>query len=72
LQKRPFSQASIGSKFPGQVSLSAKQAQQILGDVLTAVDQWPAVAQRVGISRADIELTASAFAAHTEYRLRDK
>jgi hypothetical protein len=30
------------------------------------------VAQRVGISRADIELTASAFAAHTEYRLRDK
>jgi len=52
--------------------LSAKQAQQILGDVLTAVDQWTAVAQRVGISRADIELTASAFAAHTQYRLRDK
>ena len=52
--------------------LSADKAQQILGDVLTAVDQWPAVAQRVGISRADIELTASAFAAHTEYRLRDK
>jgi serine/threonine-protein kinase HipA len=52
--------------------LSADQAQQILGDVLTAVDQWPAVAQRVGISRADIELMASAFAAHTEYRLREK
>ena len=56
----------------GFYGLSADQAQQILGDVLAAVDQWPAVAQRVGISRADIELTTSAFAAHTDYRLRDK
>ena len=50
--------------------LSPDQARQAVEDVASAVDGWPDAARKAGIARADIELTASAFSAHTEYRSR--
>jgi serine/threonine-protein kinase HipA len=48
--------------------LSPDQARQVVEQVALAVDGWPDAASKAGIARADIELTASAFSAHTEYR----
>lgn len=44
------------------------QARQVIEEVAAAVDGWRDAARRAGIAGADIELTASAFSAHTEFR----
>ncbi len=44
------------------------EARQVIEEVATAVDGWRDAARRAGIAGADIELTASAFSAHTEFR----
>lgn len=43
--------------------LTAAQAESVLAQVVTAVQQWPAVASRYQLSRAEQELMAGAFAA---------
>ena len=48
--------------------LAIKQAQAITAEVAGAIDEWQDRARRAHIARADIELTASAFSAHAEYR----
>ncbi len=48
--------------------LKPTQGQRIVDEVASAVDEWRDVANQVGISRAEVELTAAAFAAHSEYR----
>jgi serine/threonine-protein kinase HipA len=47
--------------------LSASKAQDTLGQVHTAVGAWRDTARRVGISQADIEVTAGAFSAHAAW-----
>lgn len=47
--------------------LSASQAQDTLGQVHTAVGAWRHTARRLGISLADIEVTAGAFSAHVAW-----
>lgn len=44
------------------------QAAAIIEEVATAVDDWQKVARKVGIARADVELTAPAFEAHAAFR----
>ncbi|CAB3675686.1 HipA domain protein [Achromobacter piechaudii] len=44
------------------------QARQVIEEVAAAVDGWRDAARRAGIAGADIELTASAFSAHAEFR----
>lgn len=44
------------------------QAQQVLEEVVSVVDQWPEAARRAGIASADLSLTAAAFSAHAERR----
>ena len=44
------------------------RARAIVDEVVAAVDAWRTVASQTGISRADIELTASAFSAHAEFK----
>jgi serine/threonine-protein kinase HipA len=48
--------------------LTPERAQQVLDDVVNAVDGWRQAAVRAGIAAADIELTEVAFSAHAEYR----
>lgn len=48
--------------------LSPDQARQVVDEVVSAVDSWPDAARKAGIARGDVELTASAFSAHSEYR----
>jgi len=48
--------------------LTPDRASQVVHEVAHAVDGWQDAARRAAISRADIELTAIAFAAHTAYR----
>lgn len=48
--------------------LSGERAKQVLEEVATAVDGWQDAAKQAGIARGDVELTASAFSAHAEYR----
>jgi serine/threonine-protein kinase HipA len=43
-------------------------ARQVVEEVAAAVDGWQGAARRVGISGADIELTAGAFSARAEFR----
>jgi serine/threonine-protein kinase HipA len=43
--------------------LTPKRAKELIDDVVTVVGDWKAVARRATIAAADIELTASAFAA---------
>jgi serine/threonine-protein kinase HipA len=50
--------------------LTPERAQQVLDDVVNAVDGWRQAAVRAGIAAADIELTEVAFSAHAEYRRR--
>ncbi len=48
--------------------LSAQRAMQVVEEVASAVDSWRDAARDAGIAAADVELTAGAFSAHTEYR----
>lgn len=48
--------------------LEPDRARQILEEVVAVVDVWQEAARHAGIARADVELTASAFSAHTAYR----
>ncbi|WP_457445169.1 type II toxin-antitoxin system HipA family toxin [Roseateles sp. P5_E4] len=48
--------------------LTDAEAGAIVEEVATVVDQWRDVARGAGISGADIEVTAGAFSAHSEYR----
>jgi serine/threonine-protein kinase HipA len=48
--------------------LSSQRAKEIIEEVARAVDGWEEQARRAGIARADVELTAAAFSAHSEYR----
>jgi len=50
--------------------LTPDRARQVMEEVATAVDGWQEAARRAGIARADVELTASAFSAHTTYRTK--
>lgn len=55
--------------------LSANHAKQIVEEVASAVDNWRDAARKAGISAGDVELSAGAFSAHSEYRTlfsRDK
>ena len=48
--------------------LAAPAARAIIEEVASAVDAWRDAAAKAGIARADIELCAGAFAAHTHFR----
>ena len=48
--------------------LAAERANQVVEEVASAVDDWRGAAMRAGIAAGDVELTAGAFSAHTEYR----
>jgi len=48
--------------------LNDSQAKQIVQEVVTAVNGWREMAQKIRIARADIELMAGAFAAHEQFR----
>ncbi len=48
--------------------LVPERAEQVLEEVACAVDGWEDAARKAGISRGDVELTAGAFSAHSEYR----
>jgi serine/threonine-protein kinase HipA len=48
--------------------LTHDSARKILEEVASAVDQWESTARREHIAAADIDLTAGAFSAHTEFR----
>jgi len=48
--------------------LSPDRARQIVEEVASAVDSWRDAAKKAGIAGADVELSASAFSAHSEYR----
>jgi len=48
--------------------LTNDSAKNILEEVASAVDQWERIARKVHIAAADIDLTAGAFSAHTEFR----
>lgn len=50
--------------------LAPDRAVQIIDEVAAAVDGWQEAARRAGIARADVELTAGAFSAHTAYRTK--
>lgn len=63
---RPSLEAVFGTaKF---YSLSAERAKHIIDEVACTVDGWQDAAKRAGIARGDIELTAAAFSAHSDYR----
>src|SRR6185437_3984431 len=48
--------------------LTHDSATKILEEVASAVDQWESIARKEHIAAADIDLTADAFSAHTEFR----
>lgn len=48
--------------------LAADRAKQVVEEVASAVDSWRDAARKAGIAAADVELTAGAFSAHSEYR----
>jgi serine/threonine-protein kinase HipA len=48
--------------------LTHDSARKILEEIASAVDQWESTARRKRIAAADIDLTAAAFSAHTEFR----
>jgi serine/threonine-protein kinase HipA len=48
--------------------LTIDRGAAIVEDVISAVDGWRDQARKVGISGADVEVTAAAFSAHREYR----
>jgi serine/threonine-protein kinase HipA len=48
--------------------LTYDSARKILEEVASAVDPWESIARKEHIAAADIDLTAGAFSAHTEFR----
>lgn len=52
--------------------LSPERATWIVEEVARAVDGWREEARNVGIARGDIELTAAAFSAHTDFRSAER
>ena len=48
--------------------LAPERAEQVVEEVACAVDGWQDAARKAGIARSDVELTAGAFSAHSEYR----
>jgi serine/threonine-protein kinase HipA len=48
--------------------LAPERAEQVVEEVACAVDGWQDAARKAGIARGDVELTAGAFSAHSEYR----
>lgn len=48
--------------------LTHDSGRKILEEVASAVDQWESVARKEHIAAGDIDLTASAFSAHSEFR----
>ncbi|MEI8168081.1 MAG: HipA domain-containing protein [Rhodoferax sp.] len=48
--------------------LSPDRAKQLVEEVASAVDPWRDAARTAGVAAADVELTAGAFSAHSEYR----
>lgn len=50
--------------------LSPSRARQVVEEVVSAVDNWRDASRKAGIAAGDVELTAGAFSAHTEYRER--
>lgn len=48
--------------------LTQQRGKQIVEEVVSAVDGWEDAARRAGIARGDVDLTAGAFSAHSEYR----
>lgn len=48
--------------------LSPERAKQVIEEVASVIDGWQDAARKVGLARGDIELTAGAFSAHSEYR----
>jgi len=50
--------------------LDGKRAADIIDKIVAVVGTWREVARKAGIANADIELTAAAFSAHTEYAMR--
>lgn len=48
--------------------VAPSRAKALVDEVATVVDTWRTVASQAGLSRADIEVTASAFSAHAEFR----
>lgn len=48
--------------------LSADRAKQVVEEVTSAVDSWRDAARKAAIAAGDVELTAGAFSAHSEYR----
>ncbi len=48
--------------------LLPERAKQVVEEVACVVDSWRDAAKKAGISAADVELTAAAFSAHSEYR----
>lgn len=49
--------------------LSPDRAKQVVEEVVSVVDGWRDAARQAGIAAADVELTAGAFSAHSEYRV---
>lgn len=63
---RPSLETVLGTaKFYG---LSVDRARQIINEVASTIDGWQDAARRAGIARGDVELTATAFTAHSDYR----
>lgn len=52
--------------------LSADRAKLVVEEVASAVDGWRDASRRAGITAADVELTAGAYSAHSEYRAHRK
>ena len=48
--------------------LSPDRAKQVVEEVVSAVDHWRDAARKSGIAAGDVELTAGALSAHSEYR----
>ena len=48
--------------------LSPDTAKQVIEEVASAVDSWRDFARKTAIAAGDVELTAGAFSAHSEYR----
>jgi serine/threonine-protein kinase HipA len=48
--------------------LNGDQAQETMGEVMTAVDSWRDAARQIRLAGADIDLTTGAFSAHAEFR----
>ncbi len=48
--------------------IAPERAKQVVEEVACALDGWQDAARKAGIARGDVQLTAGAFSAHSEYR----